>query len=205
MKAKALLPAVLFAALLPTAACSRAGGAADDAARVAAATGSSVASAQRDTEAPAAEDKAVPAAGQADDQPRWHGFQTEEGTHIAYSIPDSDDAGPHMACQTGTGEVSITFWADHAIPGEPGPEARTEEVKLTMSSGSVTRTYDALASSEEMYGGAMVQASTTITDPVLVEFARTGRLRMKAYDDASDMPVAPRAVVDAFMKGCRKP
>lgn len=169
--------------------------------------------AEKKAEAPAAAkapDKAELTAGApapwtetpGNDEAVWHFWQTEEGTHIAYSIPDSDDAGPALHCQSGTGQISISYWADHEIKGEPGA---SETTRLRLTSGKVAREYEALGEREELYGGATVSASTTIKDPVIVEFARTGVLQMTAYGMTSTMPPADKATVGKFMKGCAKP
>jgi len=175
-------------------------------------------SAKADAKAPDAAAKAAPAAATAaagdptavpdtrdyEDQAVWHFWQTEEGTHLNHAIPDSDDAGSGFHCQTGTGQIQIAHWADHAMPGD-GPETpRTETTPLTLTSGKVSKTYQASANSEEMYGGTETYADTTPDDPVLKEFARTGVLQFTAYGDTTTYEPAKPADVARLLAGCRK-
>lgn len=157
--------------------------------------------------APAAADAATPAAGQdeaAADQAIWHFWQTEEGTHLNHAIPDSDDAGSGFHCQTGMGQVGISHWADHAMPGDGPENPRTEMTPLTLTSGKVSKTYQAAANSEEMYGGTETYADTTPDDPVLKEFARTGVIQFTAYGETTAYEAAKPADVAKLLAGCRK-
>ena len=181
------LAAVLFAA-----ACSQPAGKADAKAAPAKA------------EAPAAADAATPAAGEEEGGRRWQFSQTEEGTHLAYQDDSGEDMGSGFHCQTGTGTIQIAHWADHAIPGEPGPEPRSESVKLTLISGAVRQGYDATANGEEMYGGAEVYADAKPDDAVLKAFASTGVIQFDAYGETSAYPAAPKADVARLLAGCRK-
>ena len=184
------LAAVMFAA-----ACSQPAGKADAKATEAPAKA-----------APAAADAAAPAAGQDEEEGgrTWQFNQTEEGTHLAYQDSSGEDMGSGFHCQTGTGTIQIAHWADHPIPGEPGPEPRTESTKLTLISGAVRQDYNATANGEEMYGGAEVYADANLNDAVLEEFARTGVIQFAAYGETSAYPAAPRADVARLLAGCKK-
>lgn len=181
-----------LAAMMVVAACSQPAGKADAKAPAKAAPAS------------AADPTAVPDTRPYEDQAVWHFWQTEEGTHLNHAIPESDDAGSGLHCQTGTGQIQIAHWADHAMPGD-GPETpRTETTPLTLTSGKVSKTYQASANSEEMYGGTETYADTTPDDPVLKEFARTGVLQFTAYGDTTAYENAKPADVARFLAGCRK-
>lgn len=190
MKRSSLLP---LAAVLLAAACSQPAGKAD----------------AKETAAPAAkaapaDPSAVPDTRSYEDQAIWHFWQTEEGTHLAHSIPDSDDAGSGFHCQTGTGTIQIAHWADHAMPGD-GPETpRQETTPLKLTSGSVSQTYTASANSEEMYGGTETYADGKPDDAVLKEFARTGVIQFTAYGQTTSYEAAKPADVARLLAGCRK-
>ena len=191
MKRSSLIP---MAAILLAAACSQPAGKAD--AKEPAAPPAKA--------APAADPTATPDTRPYEEQAVWHFWQTEEGTHLAHSIPDSDDAGSGFHCQTGTGQIQIAHWADHAMPGD-GPETpRQETTSLKLTSGAVSRTYQASANSEEMYGGTETYADTTPDDPVLKEFARTGMIQFTAYGETTSYEAANKGDVAKLLAGCRK-
>lgn len=162
--------------------------------------------------APPAAEKAAPAAATpasastpaTADGHVWSFWQTEEGSHLSYAVPDSDDTANYFVCQSSSGTLQASYWADHAIPGEPGAEPRTEATKLTLTSGAVSKAYDATATGEEMYGGAQVEADVGLNDPVMVEFGRTGVIQMSAYGDASAMPPVNVSDVQKLLKACKK-
>lgn len=152
----------------------------------------------------AADPTAVPDTRPYEDQAIWHFWQTEEGTHLAHSIPDSDDAGSGFHCQTGTGVIQVAHWADHAMPGD-GPETpRQETTPLKLTSGAVSQTYSASANSEEMYGGTETYADAKPDDAVLKEFARTGVIQFTAYGETTSYEAAKPADVAKLLAGCRK-
>lgn len=135
----------------------------------------------------------------------WSFWQTEEGSHLTFAVPESDDTVNYFVCQTGTGSLQASMWADHPIPGDPGPEARTEMTQLTVSSGSVSKAYEAVAESEEMYGGSQVTAMQLgLDDPVIQAFARTGAVQFSAFGERTSMPAAPLAEVRKLLDACRK-
>jgi hypothetical protein len=134
----------------------------------------------------------------------WSFWQTEEGSHLSFAAPESDDVVNYLVCQSGSGTLQASFWADHAVPGEPGPEARTEPGKLTLTSGAVSQTYDATAEGEEMYGGSQVTGDVGLSDPVIAEFARTGVIQMSAFGQQTAMPAAPLVDVQKMLKACKK-
>ena len=163
--------------------------------------------------APAAAEKAAPAATTpasaampaAPDLHVWSFWQTEEGTHLSYAVPESDDTANYFVCQTGTGTLQASVWADHAIPGEPSAEARTEMTRLTLVSGAASKAYEAVAEGEEMYGGAQVTAMNVgLNDTVIREFARTGVIQMKAYGETTKMPAVKLSDVRQLLDACKK-
>lgn len=135
----------------------------------------------------------------------WSFWQTEEGSHLTYAVPESDDTANYFVCQTGTGTLQASVWADHAIPGEPSAEARTEMTELTLVSGATSKSYEAVAEGEEMYGGAQVTAMNVgLNDPVIREFARTGVIQMKAYGETTKMPAVKLSDVKQLLDACKK-
>lgn len=163
--------------------------------------------------APSAAEKAAPAATTpapastpaAADGHVWSFWQTEEGSHLSYAVPESDDTANYFVCQTGTGTLQASVWADRAIPGEPSAEARTEMTQLTLVSGAVSKSYEAVAEGEEMYGGAQVTAMNVgLNDPVIAEFARTGVIQMKAYGETTKMPAVKLSDVKQLLDACKR-
>ena len=155
--------------------------------------------------APASATPAAATAPAAPDGHVWSFWQTEEGSHLSYAVPESDDTANYFVCQTGTGTLQASVWADHAIPGEPSAEARTEMTQLTLVSGATSRSYEAVAEGEEMYGGAQVTAMNVgLNDPVIREFARTGAIQMKAYGETTKMPAVKLSDVKQLLDACKK-
>lgn len=161
-------------------------------------------SAPAEKAAPATTTPAAATAPAAPDLHVWSFWQTEEGTHLSYAVPESDDTANYFVCQSSSGTLQVSYWADHAIPGEPSAEPRTEPTKLTLTSGTVSKAYDATATGEEMYGGAQVEADVGLNDPVILEFGRTGAIQMSAYGDASAMPAVNVSDAQKLLKACKK-
>jgi len=195
MKPVTLLAAGAISLMLTTG-CSPAKGKADAPAKAAPAAA-----------AAAAADRAEPAAATQDnaDGAVWTFFQTEEGTHLSFTVPESDDVANYFVCQSGSGTLQASVWADHPIAGEPSAEARTEMTQLTLISGAASKSYEAVAEGEEMYGGAQVTAMNVgLNDPVIAEFARTGVIQMKAFGATTKMPAVKLADVQKLLKACKK-
>jgi hypothetical protein len=146
-------------------------------------------------------------AAQTDDSeppaPTWTFSQEDGETLLIFGTPPEwEGSSNYLRCQDHSGAVEVEFWADHGLEGEPG---KSEPTHLTVASGAVSKSYDAKGQGEEMNGGTEVTATLAATEPVLVEFARTGVLRLSAYGlSSTDMGPAPAANARALMDACRK-
>ena len=58
--------------------------------------------------APAATTPASATAPAAADGHVWSFWQTEEGSHLSYAVPESDDTANYFVCQTGTGTLQAS-------------------------------------------------------------------------------------------------
>ena len=190
MKASALIAAGALGLMLTTTACTPAKK--DEAPAKAA-------------PAAAATPAAAPGVAPNPDGAVWSFWQTEEGSHLTFAVPESDDVTHYFVCQSGSGTLQASMWADHAVPGPEGEEAPTEMTQLTLTSGAVSKAYEAVAEGEEMYGGSQVMAMNVgLADPVIKEFARTGAIQFAAFGDKTSMPAAPLADVQKLLNACKK-
>ena len=195
---RAALIALPFAVL--AAACSPAKGKADAPAKAAPAAATAAAA---DMAEPASATTATTTENA--DGAVWSFTQDEDGANLTFTVPESDDVVNYLSCKPGKGMLEASVWADHGIPGEPGPEPRTEATQLTLTSGAVSKAYAATAESEEMYGGSQVTAGAIpLGDPVIAEFGRTGSIQMKAFGVSTTMPAASQADVQKLLKACKK-
>lgn len=135
-----------------------------------------------------------------DENPNW--WQNAEGrtSYLHYSTQDSEDPGLFFACErpragAAPGAIRVFMLSDQRVRGATTP--------MLIKAAAVVGTYAAKAVPEEMYGGSELTASVPANAPVLVEFARTGRIKVTAAGSVMNPPVAPVAKVAAFMKACR--
>ncbi len=146
---------------------------------------------------------AAPTAAEADGETRkWSFGQDDERAYLVYAIPDSDDAGPALHCRPGSGTVGLFHWVEHRESEEVG--APPTAARLSLSSGTVARTYPATATGEELYGGSQVEARIGADDPVLAEFARTGRIAFEAFGESHAPPAAPVQDVRGLLAACAR-
>jgi hypothetical protein len=109
---------------------------------------------------------------------------------LRLSPEDSDNTVITFSCRTGSGRIRIQ------APVHEGDDARV----LELVSGDVSRSYR--VTFREDVKGWIARARTTSRDPVMREFARTGRLR---FGDGGPMNAgmpAAKAEVARFFNGC---
>ena len=148
---------------------------------------------------------AGPAAAQ--DERRWTFTETEEGVHLQYGTPDSDDVLATFICQKGTDQAELYLTFEHRIAAE-SPTAEGEwldaegrkapwPVDLRLSGTPVK----AEAAADEMNGGSSV---TWLGDTAgLRDVASAGELRAEAFGETVAPPPFRKADFGRFLRGCK--
>ncbi len=95
----------------------------------------------------------------------WHFERYGELAQLAYGVANSDDIPFGFSCRPGSGQVQMTATS---------LDAKTKTITLGTSEAS--QTYSARQEAAEMFDGYLLQAQTSISDPVLASFAKLGWL-----------------------------
>ncbi|MFO1013379.1 MAG: hypothetical protein U1E50_06400 [Caulobacteraceae bacterium] len=135
-----------------------------------------------------------------DDNPSWWTMTEGRSVSLHYGVPDSEDVGLILQCDrpragAPAAKLKIYFLVEQRVRGGA--------TNVQMRAGTVTGNVLATATPEEMYGGSELTAYVPVTSPVIVEFARTGRIRFTAAGELVNPAVAPVAKVAALLKVCR--
>jgi hypothetical protein len=148
---------------------------------------------------------ATPAAAQ--DERVWTFSESEEGVHLQYGTPESDDVLATFICQKGTDQAELYLTFEHRIATE-SPTADGDwldaqgrkapwPVDLILSGVAVT----AEASADEMNGGSSV---TYLGDTGgLRGVAASGQLRADAFGETIAPPPFRKADFRRFLEGCK--
>lgn len=148
---------------------------------------------------------ATPVAAQ--DERRWTFTESEEGVHLQYGTPDSDDVLATFSCQKGTDQAELYLAFEHRIATE-SPTADGDwldangnkapwPVSLTLS-GATVKTE---ASADEMNGGSTI---TWLGDTAgLSSVAVAGLLKAEAFGETIAPPPFRKADFQRFLKGCK--
>lgn len=139
------------------------------------------------------------AATAQDENPTWWQYVEGRRTYLHFSTQDSEDPGLVLDCErpragAAPGPIRVFMLSDRRVSGATTP--------MQIKAAAVVATYPAKAVPEEMYGGSELTASIPARAPVMLEFARTGRIKVTAAGSVMNPPVAPAATVAAFMKAC---
>lgn len=96
----------------------------------------------------------------------------------------------------------LLAWRKSWDPDPSKPLA--EEEPMTLSSGRRSATYQAAARDPVDDGSAYFAADIAASDPVLVEFRRTGKLRVHAIEPSIDLAVSrrDRSVISSYFSEC---
>lgn len=148
---------------------------------------------------------ATPAVAQ--DERRWTFTETEEGVHLQYGTPDSDDVLATFICQKGTDHAELYLTFEHRIATET-PTAEGDwldaegrrapwPVDLKLSGAAVK----AEASADEMNGGSSVMWLGDTAG--LAGVATAGQLRAEAFGEAIAPPPFRKTDFQRFLKGCK--
>lgn len=149
----------------------------------------------------------------AQDTRTWTFAETEEGAHLSYGTPESDDLPIAFHCQKGTGEVSVFLVFEHREATE-APNADGEWVnakgevapwKTTLVIGTSSGDFKAPASVEadEMNGGSSIEVTAGVGDPPFVAISRDGKMTFKAYGETVSPPTAPKAEFRKLLRLCK--
>lgn len=125
-----------------------------------------------------------------------------------------EDSATSLTCKAHKGQVGVIMFVSHEEgSGRPGADGGRRNkagqkppwaTQMTVASGAVSARLPGKASPDEMNGGTEVETSLPTTAPVLVEFAKTGKLRLTAYGEASKDPSVPVAKAAKFLAACSK-
>ena len=148
---------------------------------------------------------ASPAAAQ--DERIWTFTETEEGVHLQYGTPDSDDVLATFICQKGTDQAELYLTFEHRIATE-SPTAEGDwldaegrkapwPVDLVLSG----RPVKAEASADEMNGGSSVSWFGDTAG--LQGVAAAGRLAAEAFGETVAPPPFRKADFNRFLRGCK--
>lgn len=122
-----------------------------------------------------------PAAAPPSDGMAWRLTPAADGDEakLAYGVPDTDDVVLMLACRPGSGAVQVTATAP------------TAPARLTLRSGSAVSSLPIQSEPAEIQSGVLVEAATTVADPALAAFARTGALSFDLGGRATALAAAP--------------
>lgn len=123
----------------------------------------------------------------------------EAPARLVYGIPDTDIAGLAFSCQPGSGVVSFVYVGDEN-PAAARAYGERWRSTVTLASGRASRSYDANSRSGDL--GPEHEGQTSVADPVLQAFARSGaitlnRVDQNAWDDQD------RAAIGRFFRLCQ--
>lgn len=114
-----------------------------------------------------------------------------EGAKLAYGRPQSDDVVVMLTCEPRSNQVRIS-----APAGSGAAHA------LALSSGPRTGRYPAEAGPAGFGDGLVLESTTRPDDPVLANFAASGRLSINAGQGAVALPAADPGQARAFVASC---
>jgi hypothetical protein len=150
---------------------------------------------------------ALPAAAQ--DERRWTFTETEEGVHLQYGTPESDDVLAAFVCNKGSDQAELYLTVEHRIAGEAptedgqwlDPEGRPAPwtVTLTLAGYRV----EAQATADEMNGGSTLNYLARTGSPPYAAMAQSGELRAEAFGETIAPPPFRKAEMRRFLAACR--
>jgi hypothetical protein len=123
-----------------------------------------------------------------------------------------EDAATSLHCTPKSGAVGVTLFLDHRLADhlmgdqwvdKAGARAPWK-IALTVTSGAVATSGPALANPDEMNGGSEIEATIPANAPVMIEFAKTGALRLIARGETVRDPPIPKAKAAALVAACAK-
>lgn len=124
----------------------------------------------------------------------WSLNQVEgEGAKLAFGRAQSDDVVVMLACEPRSDQVRVSVVADGVLAGPQN---------LTLSSGGTDGRYQALAEPAGFGGGVVLESIARPDDPVLRNFAASGRLAVDAGGRRTTIPAADPGQARAFMATC---
>lgn len=127
------------------------------------------------------------------DGPVWSLLSSQgEGEKLALGRPDSDDVVLMLACGDRPGRVEMTV----TVP-RSGARAGFE-----LGSGGVSRAYAALVGPSEISDSVALSATTRTQDPVLGQFAETGRLTLSYGGRRAALPPDKEGRIRRLLAAC---
>lgn len=129
---------------------------------------------------------------------------------LTYAIPESDDLGIALSCETGSRTVTLSAsfgqrlaarlegerWVDAA--GRPAPWA----VPVTVISGPLTRTLPGEGQADDLNDGTAVSVEVAVDAPVMAAFAASGRIALGALGQTVNNPPARPEMARRFVSAC---
>ncbi len=142
----------------------------------------------------------------------WRFTETEEGVHLVYGQPESDDVQVAFYCERGTDRAGLLVWFEHRVAvdapspdgewlnadGAPAPWPAT----LGVSVRDAGFTLNGDAAHDEVSDGTSLGVQTPTSAPYLKSFAASGRIAFKAYGETIKPAPANPADVRRFIAGC---
>lgn len=142
----------------------------------------------------------------------WRFTETEEGVHLVYGQPESDDVQVAFYCQRGTDQAGLLVWFEHRVAvdspspdgewlnadGAPAPWPAT----LGVSVRDAGFMLNGNAAHDEVSEGTSLAVQTPTREPYLKAFAASGRIVFKAYGETIKPGPANPAEVRRFIAGC---
>jgi len=136
---------------------------------------------------------AIPAVADATDGwGAWSAWREGRVWSLRLSPEDSDNTVITFSCRSGSGRIRIS------APVHEGDDERI----LELVSGEARHSYPVTFREDEVKGW-MARGRTTSRNPVMREFARTGRLRFGESGPMDAATAAEKAEVAKFFEGCR--
>lgn len=148
---------------------------------------------------------ATPVAAQ--DDRRWTFTESEEGVHLQYGTPDSDDVLATFICQKGTDQAELYLTFEHRIATESPTadgdwlDANGDKAPWPVSLNLSSATVQAEASADEMNGGSSVMWLGDTAG--LQSVAAAGRLKAEAFGEIIAPPPFRKGDFQRFLKGCK--
>lgn len=150
---------------------------------------------------------ATPVAAQ--DERRWTFAETEEGVHLHYGTPESDDVAAAFVCNKGSDQSELYLTFEHRIAGEaPTDDGRWLDAEGRPAPWTVTLTLagyrvEAQATADEMNGGSTLNYLARTGSPPYAAMVQSGALRAEAFGETIAPPPFRKADLRRFLEACR--
>ncbi len=142
----------------------------------------------------------------------WRFTETEEGVHLVYGQPESDDVQVALYCERGTDRAGLVVWFEHRVAADaPNPDGEWIDAEgapapwpatlgISVRDSGFTLSGDAVH--DEISDGTALEVQTPTATPYLKAFAASGRIAFKAYGETIKPGPANPADIRAFIAGC---